>query len=100
MAKRLPNFRRMGLGTIEGFGKVPAEYVMPHFDNSGPFKFLVDLLRRGMKDGERMLGIDENTALVGRPGGEWKVMGKSKVHLLTRKDAQIFAAGGSVPLPQ
>ncbi|SRR5581483_4953181 len=99
LAKRLPNFRRMGLGTIEGFGKVPAEYVMPHFDNAGPFRFLVDLLRRGMKDGERMLGIDENTALVGRLGDEWKVMGKSKVHLLTRKEAQIFAAGENVPLP-
>ncbi|HEX2696373.1 MAG TPA: Type 1 glutamine amidotransferase-like domain-containing protein [Anaerolineales bacterium] len=100
MARRLPNFRRMGLGTIEGFAHVPAEYVMPHFDNSGPFRFMVDLLRRGMKDGERMLGIDENTALVGRLGGEWKVMGKSKVHLLTRKDAKIYSAGETVPLSQ
>jgi cyanophycinase len=100
LARRLPNFRRMGLGTIAGFGKVPAEYVMPHFDNAGPFRFLVDLLRRGMKDGDRMVGIDENTALVGNPGGAWKVMGRSKVHLLTRKDAKTYAVGESVALPQ
>jgi len=100
LAKRLPNFRRMGLGTIQGFGEVAAEFVMPHFDNSGPFKILVDLLRRGLKDGERMLGIDEDTALVGRPGGAWKVMGRSKVHLLTRKAGQVYTSGETVPLSQ
>ncbi len=98
LAKRLPNFRKLGMGSLNGFGEVPAEYVMPHFDHAGPFKFMVDVLRKQMKDDERMLGIDEDTALVGKPGGEWKVMGKSKVHFLTRRDIQIFAAGESVPL--
>ena len=77
---------------------MPADYVMPHFDHAGPFKFMVNLLRRGMKEGEFMLGIDEDTALVGNPGGEWKVMGASTVHLITRKDDQVFAAGDVVPL--
>ena len=98
LAKRLPNFRRLGAGTVEGFGTVAADYVMPHFDHAGPFKFLVNLLRRGMKDGEYMLGIDEDTALVGRIGGEWKVMGASTVHLITRKTEQVFMAGQAVPL--
>ncbi len=98
LAKRLPNFRRIGAGTIAGFGVVPADFVMPHFDHAGPFKFLVNLLRRGMKDGEYMLGIDEDTALVGKAGGEWKVMGASKVHLLNRKSAQTFTAGETVPI--
>ena len=98
LAKRLPNFRRLGAGTVDGFGIVGADYVMPHFDHAGPFKFLVNLLRRGMKDGEYMLGIDEDTALVGKPGGEWKVMGASTVHLITRKTEKIFAAGEVVPL--
>jgi hypothetical protein len=35
---------------------------------------------------------------VGNPGGEWKVMGESKVHLLTAKKAQTFGAGEIVPL--
>lgn len=98
LAKKLPNFRRIGLGTIGGFGIMPADYVMPHFNNAGPFKVFVNLLRKGMKDSEYMLGIDENTALVGQLGGEWQVLGESKVHLLTRKRTRIFAAGESVPL--
>ena len=98
LAKRLPNFRRIGAGTVAGFGVVAADFVMPHFDHAGPFSFLVNLLRRGMKNGEIMVGIDENTALVGKPGGEWKVMGASKVHLLTRSSGKTFAAGETVPL--
>jgi cyanophycinase len=99
LANRVPNFRKAAMGTIDGFGAVPADYVMPHFDHAGPFKFLVDLLRRQMKEGQVMLGVDEYTALVGKTNGEWKVMGKSKVHLLTRKDAKLYSAGEIVPLP-
>ncbi len=99
LAKRLPNFRRLGSGTVQGFGTVSADYVMPHFDHAGPFKFLVNLLRKGMSDGEYMLGIDEDTALVGTLGGEWKVMGASTVHLITRRGEEIFSSGEAVPLP-
>src|ERR1700690_2402883 len=98
LARRLPNFRRMGLGTINGFGIMPVDYVMPHFNNAGPFKVLVDILRRGMKDSEFMLGIDENTALVGKLDGQWQVMGESKVHVLKRKSTMKFAAGETVLL--
>ncbi len=98
LAKRLPNFRRLGLSSIDGFGILTADYVMPHFDHAGPFRHMVSLLRRGMKKGEHMLGIDENTALVGKLGGEWKVMGASKVHLLTRSRSQTFEAGETVPI--
>jgi len=98
LAKRLPNFRNMGIGAIDGFGIVPADYVMPHFDHAGPFKALVSLLRTQMKDGQRMIGIDENTALVGRLGGEWRAMGASKVHVMTRRQSKPYAAGKAVPL--
>lgn len=98
LAKRLPNFRRMGLGTVNGFGIMPADYVMPHFDHAGPFKVLVNALRKGMKESEYMLGIDENTALVGNLGGPWHVMGESKVHLLRSKSTRIFGAGETVPI--
>jgi len=98
LAKRLPNFRNMGIGAINGFGVVPADYVMPHFDHAGPFKVLVGALRTQMKEGQRMIGIDENTALVGKLGGEWKAMGASKVHVMTRKQTRLFAAGEVVPL--
>ena len=88
----------MGIGAIDGFGIVPADYVMPHFDHAGPFKALVSLLRTQMKDGQRMIGIDENTALVGRLGGEWRAMGASKVHVMTRRQSKPYAAGKAVPL--
>src|ERR1700690_4479326 len=98
LAKRLPNFRNMGIGAINGFGIAPADYVMPHFDHAGPFKALVSLLRTQMKNGQRMIGIDEDTALVGKLGGEWKAMGASKVHVMTRKQTKLYAAGEIVPL--
>lgn len=98
LARRLPNFRRMGVGTINGFGIMPTDYVMPHFNNAGPFKVLVNVLRRGMKESEYMLGIDENTALVGKLGGQWQVMGESKVHVLKRKGEKVFTAGETVSL--
>ena len=71
---------------------------MPHFDHAGPFKVLVNALRKGMKDTEHMLGIDENTAMVGKLGGPWQVMGESKVHLLMRKSTSVFETGETVPL--
>jgi len=42
---------------------------------------------------ERMIGVDENTALVGRLGGEWKVMGESKVHIFTRDGSNTYSNG-------
>ena len=98
LAKRLPNFRNMGIGAINGFGIVPADYIMPHFDHAGPFKALVSLLRTQMKDGQRMIGIDEDTALIGKLGGEWKAMGASKVHVMTRKETRLYVNGQAVPL--
>lgn len=98
LAKRLPNFRRAGVGTVPGFGLLEAEFVMPHFDHAGPWKFMMDLVRRQLKDGQYMLGIDEDTALVGRIGGEWKAFGKSRVHVLTRKASTIYADGETVHL--
>jgi len=98
LANRLPNFRNLGIGAINGFGIVPADYVMPHFDHAGPFKAFVNVLRTQMKDGQRMIGIDENTALVGKLGGEWKAMGASKVYVMTRKQTKLYAAGEIVLL--
>ncbi len=98
---KVPDFRKLGLGgPVDGFGTIPAQYVMPHFDHAGPFKQFVNVLRRGLKDGQFILGIDEDTALVGKSGGEWRVMGKSGVHLLTRKSATSFAEGEVVPIPR
>jgi len=99
LAKGMPNFRNAGLTGAPGFGIVPAVYIMPHFDHiPGPWKVMVNLLRGRLGPGEFMIGIDEDTGLVGRLGAEWRVMGRSRVHLISRKGSQAYAAGELVPL--
>ncbi len=90
LAKHVPSIRSLGARNVSGFGIVPADYVMPHFDHVGPIKTFVNLLRTQMKDGQCMIGIDEDTALIGKLGGEWKVMGKSQVHVMTRKQTKLY----------
>src|SRR5215207_6601284 len=76
LSKRMPSFRVAG--TQEGFGIVPAKFIIPHFDAiPGIWKPIVFGLQRQLKKGEYMLGVDENTALIGRLGGEWTVKGRS-----------------------
>lgn len=97
LSKRIPSFRLSG--TLEGFGIVPAKFIIPHFDAiPGIWKPLVFALRSQLRKGEHMIGVDENTALVGQLGSEWKVMGKSKVHMFTNKEHIAYENGQSVSL--
>ena len=97
LANRIPRFRISG--TVEGFGIVPAKFVVPHFDAiPAMFKPLAFALRKQLENGQRMIGVDEDTALVGKLGGEWRVMGRSKVHIYTREGVKIYESGQSVPL--
>lgn len=89
LAKRMPSFRLAG--TQDGFGLMPATFIVPHFDAiPGIWKPLVFALQKQLKKGERMIGVDENTALIGKLGGEWTVMGESKVHVFTREANMAF----------
>ncbi len=97
LARRIPSFRLAG--TQEGFGIVPATYIVPHFDAiPGVWKPLVFGLQRQLKKGECMLGVDENTALIGTLGGEWVVKGKSKVHVFTRDGKISYSSGQTLTL--
>src|SRR5215216_1582951 len=90
LGKRMPSFRLAA--TQEGFGLVPATFIIPHFDAiPGIWKPLVFALQKQLKKGERMIGVDENTALVGRLGSEWTVMGQGNVHIFTRKGNMTFS---------
>jgi len=90
----IPDFRMAGLRSIEAFATMPAKFIMPHFDAiPAIWKPFILMLRKRLKNGERMIGIDENTALVGRLGGEWKVMGQSKVHVFVHNDNLTYANG-------
>ena len=89
LGKRMPSFRLAG--TQEGFGLVPATFIVPHFDAiPGVWKPIVFALQKQLKKGERMIGVDENTALIGRLGGEWTVMGPGKVYVFTRAGNMTF----------
>lgn len=97
LGKRMPSFRLTG--TQEGFGLVPATYIVPHFDAiPGIWKPIVYGLQRQLKKGERMIGIDENTALIGKLGGDWRVKGTSKVHVFARDGKLSYADGQMLTL--
>lgn len=97
LGKRMPSFRLAG--TQAGFGIVPATFIVPHFDAiPGIWKPLVFALQKQLKKGERMIGVDENTALIGRLGGEWTVMGESRVHVFTRDGSLTGTSGQTLTL--
>jgi len=97
LSKRMPSFRLAG--TQEGFGIIPATFIIPHFDAiPGIWKPIVFGLQRQLKKGERMIGIDEDTALIGRLDGDWIVKGKSKVHIFARDGKASYSAGQTLTL--
>ncbi len=98
LGRELPDLRG---GTDRGaaFGIVPARYILPHFDRMQLFRPVVTpLLKSRTRAGEFSLGIDEDTALVGSLGGEWQVMGRSKVYVFTHKASKSYSDGDRVPL--
>ena len=97
LAKSMPDFRRAGFGALSAFGIVPAAFIMPHFDAIPIVRQpLVFALQRQLKDGESLLGVDEETALVGKLGGTWRVHGKKTVSRYTREGRQVFKTGEEV----
>lgn len=97
LAQGMPDFRRAGFGTLDAFGLVPAAFILPHFDAfPGIWKPFVNMLAKRLKDGETMLGIDEETALIGTLGGSWQVHGHQTVSRFTRKGKQVFRVGEEV----
>ena len=97
LGKRMPSFRLTG--TQDGFGIISATYIVPHFDAiPGIWKPLVFGLQRQLKKGERMIGVDDNTALIGKLNGEWIVKGKSKVHIFERDGKASYSNGQALTL--
>jgi cyanophycinase len=97
LGKRMPSFRLAG--TQDGFGIVPATYIVPHFDAiPGIWRPIVYGLQRQLKKGERMIGVDENTALIGKLGGDWLVKGTSKVHVFARDGKMSYTDGQMLTL--
>ena len=99
LAQRVPNFRAAGLTSLDAFRVIPATFVIPHFDRMrGLWSAYLFGVRRQLKDDQFILGVDENTALVGKLDGTWQVMGQGQAHIITRDSQQDFDAGEEVPL--
>jgi cyanophycinase len=99
LAQRVPNFRIAGLTSIDAFQIIPATFVIPHFDRMrGLWSAYLFGVRRQLKDDQFILGVDEDTALVGNLDDTWRVMGRGRVHIITRNNQQDFTAGEEVPL--
>jgi cyanophycinase-like exopeptidase len=97
LGKRIPSFRLVGIQ--DGFGIVPATYIVPHFDAiPGVWKPIVFGLQRQLKKGERMIGVDEDTALIGKVDGEWIVKGENKVHIFEHDGKESYSDGQMLTL--
>ncbi|MBN1451357.1 MAG: Type 1 glutamine amidotransferase-like domain-containing protein [Anaerolineales bacterium] len=97
LAQRVPNFRAVGLTSLQAFQIIPATFFIPHFDRMrGLWSAYLFGVRRQLKKAQFILGVDENTALVGMLDGTWQVMGQGQAHIITRDSQQDFSAGEEV----
>ena len=110
MSGSVPAIRKPWQGARPGLGVVPGVEVLPHFDKFAGW--MPDLLVRriaGAPAGVQVVGIDEDTALVGGlggwPGGGpaageiWQVRGRQSVWLLGPGRRLEHPAGSTVQLP-
>ncbi len=94
LGREMPDFRAAGIRSTAAFAILPVASIMPHFNAIPLFgKPLVATLRRRLLEGEIMIGIDEDTAIVGKLNEDWTVLGKSKAHVFTKDNSQSYSAG-------
>jgi len=107
LSASLPDVRRPWRPALDGLGLVPMVEVLPHFDRFAAW--MPDLVVRrvaGAPAGVHVVGIDEDTALVGgldgwdgsaaAPGTTWRVHGRQSVWLLDAGGRREVATGGTV----
>jgi len=100
LAQEIPNVRStVRKKPQKAFGVLPAKFILPHFDKmQGLFTPFLFALRRTLGEQEFVIGIDEDTALVGKLGEEWQVMGKGSVYLITREKEDELITGTRINL--
>lgn len=100
MGEYLPDLRAFSLRHQKAFGLLPKSHIFPHFDRMFAWRGVTMPVLQGLlPDGDYALGLDEDTAMVGKFSGEWKVMGRQRVHVITRNSIKSFSAGEFVGLP-
>ncbi len=99
MSLQVPGIRAPRKKPVEGLGVVPQLSVLPHFDRfAGRIPDMVLHAVTTSPPGVTVVGIDEDTALVGGPD-DWQVMGRQKVWVLGPDGRQGHAAGEWLHLP-
>jgi cyanophycinase-like exopeptidase len=99
MTSWIPSLRHPRRGTTPGLGLLPHLRVIPHFDAfSRRVPDLVTQYLVARDPSVSVLGIDENTALVGGPF-EWTVRGHASVWRLDDDARERFDAGATISTP-
>jgi cyanophycinase len=88
-------FLQMPVGWEDALGLVPKVVVMPHYDSIP--ETLIAPLALAVPDGSTLVGIDENTALVGRDG-TWQVGGNGRVTVWRGSRRERHRAGSAVSI--
>ena len=92
----IPSLRHPRSGGTDGLALLPKLRVIPHFDAFAAR--IPDLLTRFLLPGEPeidVIGIDEDTALVGGPY-TWRVVGRQSVWRLTSAGREQFEPGSTL----
>jgi cyanophycinase len=98
MSTWVPSVRNIRHGGVEGLNVVENLRIIPHFD--AYFSKLPDLFARFGLDRSTettVIGIDEETALVGGPI-QWSVKGRGSVWILSKHSKEEFRAGSTIEL--
>jgi cyanophycinase len=99
LSARVPSLRSPGRGETEGLGLLPHLRVLPHFD---AFVARVpDLVSRVLQPsdaGITVVGVDEETALVGGPY-QWTVEGRGSAWKLTPDGREQVPRGATLTTP-
>jgi cyanophycinase len=100
LGHQIPNFRAAALTNVPAFGLLPARMIFPHFDRWKLMRgAMLAPLRRRLGPEEFALGVDEETALVGRQDQpEWTVMGRQTVSVIRRSGTHVYQSGDKVIL--
>ena len=94
LGTEMPDVRAAGIRSTIAFNILPISSLLPHFNAMPLFgKPLIATLRRRLREGEIMIGVDEDTAIVGKRNAAWTVMGKSKAHVFTKDESRSYSAG-------
>ena len=99
MADHVPDLRHPTRGGRPGLGLLPKLQVIPHFDRM--LGWMPDLLTRPVMrppDGVMLVGVDEETALVGGPD-EFTVAGRQSVWVLGDGKRRRLAVGDTLTVP-